>query len=85
MRPQDKVVADRLARARGQLSGVIAMLEAERDCEAVATQLAAVRAAVERATALLVSVHIDECVRTLPRDRARRAVRDAVAILERMS
>jgi DNA-binding FrmR family transcriptional regulator len=39
----------RLKRAEGQLRGVQAMIEAGEDCEAIATQLAATRKALDKA------------------------------------
>ena len=43
------LVLNRLRRAQGQLAGVIAMIESERDCQDVVTQLAAVSRALDRA------------------------------------
>ena len=82
MNDEDKRVRDRLSRVEGQLGGVIRMLDDGRDCAAVVTQLMAVRAAVDGAAAQLVAAHIDECVRTLPRERARDAVRRGVELME---
>ena len=42
-------VINRIKRARGQLDGVLRMLETGRDCEDVVTQLAAVSRALDRA------------------------------------
>ncbi|MGO1949028.1 MAG: metal-sensitive transcriptional regulator [Mycobacteriaceae bacterium] len=42
-------VATRLRRARGQLEGVISMIEDGRECSEIVTQLAAVSRAVDRA------------------------------------
>ncbi len=81
----DKAVRDRLLRVQGQVGGIVRMLEDGRDCEAVVTQVMAVRAALERVAAELVSSRVDDCVATLPRARARTAVRDAVALLGRLS
>ena len=39
----------RLRRAEGQLAGVLRMIEEERDCREVITQLAAVSKAIDRA------------------------------------
>ena len=50
MDPEDAAsVVTRLRRARGQLDGVIAMIEAGRDCSDIVTQLAAASKAVDRA------------------------------------
>ncbi len=82
---KDRAVRDRLRRLEGQIGGVVRMIDDGRACEDVVTQLMAVRAAVDKAAAELVSAHVDECVSTLSRPRARAAVRDAVALLTRLS
>lgn len=55
-------VLNRLRRAQGQLAGVVRMLEEERDCEDVVTQLAAVSKALDRAGFALIASGLKECV-----------------------
>ncbi len=50
-----EAVLKRLKRAQGQLSAVVKMIEDERDCREVFTQLAAVSKAIDRAGFALVS------------------------------
>lgn len=54
-------VLNRLRRAQGQLSGVIAMIEQGRDCKDVVTQLAAVSKALDRAGFKIVATGMREC------------------------
>ncbi len=82
---KDAAVRDRLRRLQGQLGGVVRMIDEGRECEDVVTQLMAVRAAIDKAAAEVVSAHVDECVRTLSRPRAQSAVRDAISLLARLS
>lgn len=56
------LVLKRLRRAQGQLSGVIAMIEAGRDCKDVVTQLAAVSRALDRAGFKIVASGMRECI-----------------------
>ncbi|WP_067712960.1 metal-sensitive transcriptional regulator [Nocardia yamanashiensis] len=56
------LVLNRLRRAHGQLAGVIAMIEADRDCKDVVTQLAAVSKALDRAGFKIVATNLRECV-----------------------
>ena len=51
----------RLRRAQGQLGGVIAMVEQDRECRDVVTQLAAVSKALDRARFKLVASGLREC------------------------
>jgi DNA-binding FrmR family transcriptional regulator len=55
-------VLNRLRRAQGQLAGVIAMIEAERDCGDVVTQLAAVSRALDRAGVKIVASAMRQCM-----------------------
>lgn len=55
-------VINRLRRAQGQLAGVVRMLEEERDCAEVVTQLAAVSKALDRAGYSLVAAGLKECL-----------------------
>ncbi len=55
-------VVTRLKRAQGQLGGIIAMIEAGRDCEEIVTQLAAVSKAVDRAGFLTISTGLKSCM-----------------------
>jgi DNA-binding FrmR family transcriptional regulator len=58
MRP----VVNRIKRARGQLDGVVRMLEEGRDCEDVVTQLAAVSKALDRAGFAIIASGLQQCV-----------------------
>lgn len=54
-------VVVRLKRARGQLDGVIKMIEEGRSCTDVVTQLAAVSKALDRAGFKVVATGMQEC------------------------
>lgn len=61
--PEDtKPVFNRIRRARGQLDGVLRMLEEGRDCEDVVTQLAAVSRALDRAGFAIVATGLQQCI-----------------------
>jgi DNA-binding FrmR family transcriptional regulator len=55
-------VVNRIKRARGQLDGVLRMLETGRDCEDVVTQLAAVSRALDRAGFAIVATGLQQCL-----------------------
>ena len=55
-------VLNRLRRAQGQLAGVIAMIEAGRDCADIVTQLAAVSKALDRAGFKIVASGMRQCL-----------------------
>jgi DNA-binding FrmR family transcriptional regulator len=55
-------VTNRLKRAQGQLGGVLRMLEEQRDCADVVTQLAAVSRALDKAGFALIAAGIEQCL-----------------------
>ena len=55
-------IVHRLRRAHGQLAAVIKAVEADADCRAVITQLAAVSAAVDRAGFAIVASGLKHCL-----------------------
>ena len=57
-------VLRRLARMEGQVRGVARMIEREDDCVDVLQQTAALRAAVDSVTMLLMEDHVQGCVST---------------------
>ena len=59
---ETKNVVNRLSRAAGHLESVKRMVEEDRDCADVLIQLAAVRAAINKAGQILLKDHIEHCV-----------------------
>jgi DNA-binding FrmR family transcriptional regulator len=57
-------VINRIKRARGQLDGVLRMLEEGRECEDIVTQLAAVSKALDRAGFAIVATGLQQCLST---------------------
>ncbi len=71
-------VTRRLRRARGQIGGIITMIEEGRDCADVVTQLAAACRALERAGFKIIATGLRQCaleerdgIGTAETDRAR--------------
>ncbi len=60
--PVSRDILVRLKRARGQLDGVINMIEEERSCSEVVTQLAAVSKALDRAGFKIVASGLQQCL-----------------------
>ena len=54
-------MVNRLKRARGQLDGILRMIEEERDCGDILTQMAAVSKAINRAGFTLVVAGLQHC------------------------
>lgn len=73
----------RLRRAEGQVRAVQRMLDEERPCEEVVTQLLAARSALDQVIREIVSKRVAECVATLSPAQAQAAVSRAVGLLVR--
>lgn len=79
----DDKVKNRLSRMEGQLRGIHRMMEEEKDCQDVITQLSAVRSGIERTIGLIVSENLVECVRAADgnEDQMNESIAEAVKLL----
>ena len=80
---------NRLRRIEGQVRGVAGMVEEDRYCIDVLTQLRAIRAALARVETEMLKDHLDHCIEgaIVSGDRAeqRRKASELIALLERTS
>jgi DNA-binding FrmR family transcriptional regulator len=67
-------ITNRLKRVEGQIRGLQRMVEEERDCEAILTQLMAARAALDRVGLLIVDNFVQECMTTADATLSRQRV-----------
>lgn len=56
-----QAIVKRLKRIEGQIRGLQKMVDEERDCESIVTQLAAVRSAIDGVGALVLNNYIKIC------------------------
>lgn len=56
-------VKNRLKRIEGQVRGVLKMMEEEKECKDVISQLSAARTALERTIAVIVAENLQQCVK----------------------
>ncbi len=66
MDKQRKELSDRLKRIEGQVRGIQKMLDEQRPCEDVITQLMAARAALDKVGISIITQHVQECARIRP-------------------
>jgi DNA-binding FrmR family transcriptional regulator len=76
-----EAIRKRLARAQGQLGGIIRMIEEGRDCTDVLTQLAAANSAISKAAFSLITVGIANCGQGAQGDRQRAKLEKAFLAL----
>ncbi len=74
-------ITNRLRRIEGQIRGLQRMVEAQRDCEAILTQLMAARAALDRVGLLVVESFVQECILTADDAQARQRVGRVLALV----
>lgn len=58
----DPKVLARMKKVEGQLRGILRMMEEEKECKDVITQLSAVRSAVDRTIGVIVTDNLVECL-----------------------
>lgn len=58
----DPKVKARMKKIEGQLRGIIRMMDEEKDCKDVITQLSAVRSAIDRTIGVIVTENLVECI-----------------------
>lgn len=81
--PEDLVL--RLRRIEGQIRGITRMVENDRTCEDVVTQLLAVRAAMDKVAGEIVRLHVDRCLQDLPPEETRAMVSKIVLLLNKIA
>ena len=64
----DAKTANRIKRIEGQLRGILRMMEEEKDCKEVITQLSAVRSGVDRTIGVIVSNNLMVCIQDADTD-----------------
>jgi len=58
----DQKVKNRLRRVEGQIKGVLRMIEEEKECKEIVTQLSAARSAIDRTIGVIVSANLIDCL-----------------------
>jgi DNA-binding FrmR family transcriptional regulator len=59
----DAKIKNRVKRAEGQLRGILRMMDENKECKDVITQISAARTALDRIIAVVVSSNLEKCVR----------------------
>jgi DNA-binding FrmR family transcriptional regulator len=74
---------NRVKRIEGQLRGILRMMDENKDCKEVITQLSATRTAIDRTIGVIVSSNLVECVQKANErgESAEELVQEAVNLL----
>lgn len=66
----DKQIINRLKRTEGQLRGIQKMIEEDKECVDVITQLSAVRSSVDRIMGMIIAQNLKNCLENPNQDQA---------------
>lgn len=80
---KDKKVEKYLTIAKGQLEGIIKMIEDDRYCLDISDQLMATRALLKKANNLILKNHIDNCVRGAIKNNDEEKINEIICALEK--
>lgn len=86
MKADSGSVAHKLKVARGQLDGILRMIDEDRYCVDIANQLLATQSLLKSASQEILQAHIRSCVRdALETDEPNLKIEEALSLLEKMA
>ena len=74
-------VVKRLIRAKGQMEGIIKMVDDDRYCIDISQQLLATIALLKNANKIILTAHLKQCVAEVVDDEGKRKIEEIVEIL----
>jgi DNA-binding FrmR family transcriptional regulator len=77
----DKQYINRLNRVEGQIRGITKMLEDDRECKEIVTQLSAVKAGIDKIITMIVSDNLLTCVAGDSEDTKREKLEEALRLI----
>lgn len=80
-------VKNRVKRVQGQVQGILKMMDEEKSCKEVVTQMSTARSALDRSIALIVSSNLEQCIiKKMKKDgRTGDPIQEAVNLLVKSS
>ena len=85
MQADPKTITNLLKTARGQIDGILKMVEENRYCVDISTQLTATEAVLRRANREVLKAHLEGCLKTAAHDgNADDKIAELAAVLERL-
>ena len=85
MKANHAQVAKLLTTARGQIDGILKMVEEDRYCIDVSTQILAATADLKKANQKVLQAHLDSCVLESLSEDGQQKVAEIVALLHKMN
>ncbi len=75
----------RLRRIEGQIRGVAKMLEDDRECEDVITQILAIRSAIDKVAGEVIKIHVSRCLDVQDTAGAKDTIDRIVTLMSKMN
>ena len=86
MQADQKQITRLLRTARGQLDGILKMVEDDRYCIDISTQLLAVESVLKKANRAILIAHMQHCVKqSFEEGHAEEKIEEILSILDKMS
>lgn len=76
-------ILNRLKRVEGQIRGITRMVEENKGCVDILTQVAAARAALNKVGSSIIKKYCKECINTAVSENGTKAIKDLMDIIER--
>lgn len=85
MNPERKKALQSLKTAKGQIEGIIKMIEDERYCVDISNQIMASQSLLKRANMLILEQHLNHCVKeACQNNNADEKINEIISILEKV-
>ncbi len=75
----------RLRRIEGQIRGVTKMLEDDRECEDIITQILAVRSAIDKVAGEVIKIHVSRCLDVQDTIGAKNTIDRIISLMGKMN
>ncbi len=85
MKANHESVKKRLSLAKGQLEGIVKMVDDDRYCIDISNQLLATIALLKNANRLVLKAHLDSCVRDTLNEDATEKIQEIIDIIEKLT
>ena len=83
--PQKKALLNRIRRIEGQVGGVLNMIQDDRYCVDILTQISAIKSALDGVSIQILSTHANGCVRkAVQTDGGEEAIDELLQVVRRM-
>ena len=86
MKADQKVILRLLKTARGQMDGIIRMVEEDRYCIDISNQLLATESILRKTNREIIHAHMESCVKdAIENDNAEEKIKEVIALIDKLT